>query len=114
MFGKLNPFRSKNKSNTRKNLKPKKPDWFDPSPKMVANGTAYIVKLTMSVRMNKNQYACQNEQLIFSDNEVPNQQLLELPVLKKFFEENPDGLVEKTTFQCELKSVKNESITNLK
>ena len=88
----------------------KKPKSFDSAPAMKAGGVAYIVKLTMSTKMNKTMYVCNNEQLIFSDALVPNEQILELQAVKEFLERNPDGLVEKCTFECELKTVRNEIV----
>ena len=111
MFDWLKLFRSKKLSTpTRKRGRPKRPDSFDPSPKMVAHGTAFIVKLTMSIKMSRREYACINEQLIFSDKEVPNEQVLELPVVQEFLKSYPSGIIEKTTFECELKTVKNEPV----
>lgn len=80
---------------------------FDPSPKMGADGTVYITKVTMSVRMNRNQYACANEQMIFSEHEVPKEQILELEAVVDFLAKNQDGRVEVSSFECDLRTVRN-------
>jgi hypothetical protein len=95
MLKKLNPFRSKKRV-------------FDPSPKMSASGTVYIIKLTFSIRMNKTEWACADEQMIFSPYPGNKDQIMELPAFKNFMKRHPEGSVDMETFECELKTVKKE------
>jgi len=96
----LNPFGSNSKNKLV----------FDESPKMGAGGTVYITKVTMSIRMNREQWVCDDEQLIFSEREVPTEQIMELDAIVAFLAKNPHGRIEVNSFECDLKTVRTKVI----